>query len=324
MLRPTRPLVILVLGLLATAHTAQRAHAQEVLDGLAAVVDDKVITFSQIREMVAPKERAAHEKLEGKELAEAIKQIRTEAINELIDRQLILAYFKKQGFTLPSYLIEDRIATVIREEYNGDRAAFARKLSTFGYTIERFRKEETDKIIVQSMRQQAVKSTPVVPVEKMKAFYREHIKEFTAEEQVQLRMIILRSEEKGTLEQRQALLEEIREKIASGAPFAEMARTYSDDSTATNGGDWGWIQTGTLNETLTKAAMTLKVGQTSRLVTLGNSVYLLFCEAKRPRTVQSFEEARDTIEKVLLSQERQKAQEDWVGRLRKKSYVKIF
>jgi peptidyl-prolyl cis-trans isomerase SurA len=103
-----------------------------------------------------------------------------------------------------------------------------------------------------------------------------------------------------------------------------MARTYSDDSTATNGGDWGWIQTGTLNETLTKAAMTLKVGQTSRLVTLGNSVYLLFCEAKRPRTVQSFEEARDTIEKVLLSQERQKAQEDWVGRLRKKSYVKIF
>ncbi|MEI6714687.1 MAG: peptidylprolyl isomerase [Verrucomicrobiota bacterium] len=324
MLRTHRKLAVLAMSIMAATATIQNTHAQDVLDGLAAVVDDKVITFSQIREMVAPKERAAHDKLEGKELAEAIKKIRLDAINELVDRQLILAYFKKQGYSLPSYLIEDRIATVIREEYNGDRAAFARKLATFGYTIERFRKEEMDKIIVQSMRQQVVKSTPVLPVEKLREFYQQHIKDFSTEEQTQISMIILRSSEKGNLEQRQQLLEEIRGKITAGTAFAEMARTYSDDSTAEAGGDWGWIQPGMLNETLSKAAFALKAGQTSKVLTLGDSAYLLHCDAKRPRVVQSFDEARDTIEKVLVSQERQKAQEEWVARLRKKAYIKIF
>jgi peptidyl-prolyl cis-trans isomerase SurA len=324
MMRSLRPLLMVALSSLGALLATDRCHAQQVLDGLAAVVDDQVITFSQIREIVGPKERAAHEQLQGKELEEKVKQIRTEAINELVDRQLIIAHFKKQGYSLPPYLIEDRIAAVIREEHNGDRAAFARKLAAFGYTIERFRKEEMDKIIVQSMRQQVVKTTPVIPSERIAAFYREHLKDFTAEEQVQLRMIILRSAEKGSLEQRQKLMGEIRAKIQGGAAFAEMARTYSDDSTAESGGDWGWVQDGTLHETLSKAALSLKAGQTSKPLTLGDSVYLLYCESKRPRTVQTLEEARDTIEKVLLSRERQKAQEQWIARLRKKAYIRIF
>lgn len=297
---------------------------QEVLDGLAAVVNDQPVTFSQVRELVGAKERAAAEQFQGAELSEKIKKIRVEAIDELINRQLILQYFKEKGYQLPSYLIEDRIATIIREEHNGDRAAFARKLAAFGLTIERFRKEEMDRIIVQSMRQQAVKATPVVPLEKLKAFYKEHLRDFTTDEQAQLRMIILRSNEKGSIEQRQRFLEEIRQKVAGGAKFADMAKLYSEDNTAENGGDWGWVQAGTLNETLSKAATGLNPGQTSKPVVIGNTAYLLYCEAKKPRVVQSFEESRDIVEKVMIGQERQKAQEEWIAKLRKKAYIKIF
>ncbi len=304
--------------------STQLASGQEVLDGVAAVVNDQPVTFSQVRELVGAKERAISEQFQGAELGEKIKKIRTEAIEELINRQLILQYFKEKGFQLPPYLIEDRIATIIREEHNGDRAAFARKLAAFGLTIERFRKDEMDKIIVQSMRQQAVKSTPVVPLEKLKSFYKEHLPEFTTEEQIQLRMIILRSNDKGSPEQRQRFLEEIRQRVAGGAKFADLAKLYSEDNTAESGGDWGWVQAGTLNETLSKAATGLKPGQTSKPVFIGNTAYLLFCEAKKPRVVQGFEESRDIVEKVMLGQERQKAQDEWIAKLRKKAYVKIF
>jgi parvulin-like peptidyl-prolyl isomerase len=300
------------------------ARAQEVLDGLAAVVNNSPVTFSQVRELVAAREKAASEHFQGAELNEKIKQIRTEAISELIDRQLILQYFKEKGFQLPPYLIEDRIATVIREEHNGDRAAFARKLASFGYSIERFRKEEMDKIIVQSMRQQVVKSSPVIPLDKLKSFYKEHIKEFTTEEQIRLRMIILRSADKGTPEQRKRFLEEIRGKVAGGAKFSELAKLYSEDTTAESGGDWGWVNPGTLNDTLAKAATDLKPGQMSKPVIMGTSAYLLFCEEKKPKSVLGFEESRDTIEKVMVTQERQKAQEEWISKLRKKAYIKIF
>lgn len=298
--------------------------AQEVLDGLAAVVNNSPVTFSQVRELVAARERAASEQLQGAELNEKIKQIRTEAISELIDRQLILQYFKEKGFQLPPYLVEDRIATVIREEHNGDRAAFARKLASFGYSIERFRKEEMEKIIVQSMRQQVVKTSPVIPLDKLKAFYREHIKEFTTEEQMHLRMVILRSADKGTPEQRKKFLEEVRTKVSQGAKFADMAKLYSEDSTAESGGDWGWVNPGSLNDTLAKAAGELKPGQMSKPIVMGTSAYLLFCEEKKAKSVLGFEESRDTIEKVMVTQERQKAQEEWIAKLRKKAYIKIF
>jgi hypothetical protein len=67
------------------------AHAQEVLDGLAAVVNDQPITFSQVRELVAAKEKAASEQFQGKELSEKIKQIRVEAIDELVGAATIVA-----------------------------------------------------------------------------------------------------------------------------------------------------------------------------------------------------------------------------------------
>jgi peptidyl-prolyl cis-trans isomerase SurA len=321
-LKPLLQVVQVVM--LALVMASGEAHGQEVLDGLAAVVNDQPVTFSQVRELVGARERAASEQFQGAELSDKVKKIRVEAIDELINRQLILQYFKEKGYQLPSYMIEDRIATIIREEHNGDRAAFARKLAAFGLTIERFRKDEMDKIIVQSMRQQAVKSSPVVPVDKLKAFYREHLAEFTTEEQVQLRMIILRSNDKGSPEQRQRFLEEIRQRVAGGAKFADLAKLYSEDNTAENGGDWGWVQAGTLNETLSKAASGLKPGQTSKPVFIGNTAYLLFCEAKKPRVVQSFEESRDIVEKVMVGQERQKAQEEWIAKLRKKAYIKIF
>jgi parvulin-like peptidyl-prolyl isomerase len=304
--------------------SASSLHAQEVLDGLAAVVNNTPVTFSQVRELVASRERAAAEQFQGAALNEKIKQIRTEAIEELIDRQLILQYFKEKGFQLPPYLIEDRIATVIREEHNGDRTAFARKLASFGYTIERFRKEEMDKIIVQSMRQQAVKAPSSVSQDKVKAFYKEHVKEFTTEEQIHLRMIILRSSEKGSPEQRKKFLEEVRTKVAGGAKFSEMAKLYSEDNTAESGGDWGWVSPGTLHDTLAKAASDLKTGQVSKPILMGDSAYLLYCDEKKPKAVLSFEESRDTIEKVLLSKERQKAQEEWIAKLRKKAYIKVF
>ena len=313
-----------VVGAVTAGIMPASATAQEVLDGLAAVVNDQPITFSQVRELVGPKERVIVEQFQGKELNEKIKQIRTEAINELIDRQLILQYFKEKGYQLPQYLIEDRINTIIREEHQGDRAAFARKLATYGLTIERFRKEETDKIIVQSMRSQAVKAPPSIPLDKMKAFYKEHLADFTTEEQIQLRMIILRSSDKGSPQQKQKFLEEIRERVAGGAKFSDLAKLYSEDNTAESGGDWGWIQTSSLNETLAQAAATLKPGQTSKPVTMSGSAYLLYCEAKKPKIVQSFDESRDIVEKVMLGQARQTAQEEWVAKLRKKAYIKVF
>lgn len=301
------------------------SRGEEMLDGLAAVVNDEPITISRVWEQIGPKRRAARETLRGEELASKLQQLQKEALDELIDRKLIVDYFKQKGYQLPAYILEDRIATIIREEHQGDRTAFSRKLASFGYTMERFRKEEMDKIIVASMRRQAVKTNPVISAERLRAFYKEHVAEFSSPEKVHLRMIVLRSSERGSPEEKIRFLEEVRTKVKEGSKFEELARLYSEDAdTAKKGGDWGWIEADTLNETLSKTAFALKPGKTSDPVSIGTTVYLLYCEERQNKAVQTFEESRDTIEKVIQAQDRQKAYEEWIAGLRKKAYIKVF
>ena len=133
-------------------------------------------------------------------------------------------------------------------------------------------------------------------------------------------MLVLR----GADENRKKMLEEIRSKIVAGAPFEDLARMYSEDSNQEQGGDWGWINRKTLNETLSNVAFKLKAGEVSKILELGDSYYLLYCEAKKPTVTKPFAEVRPELEKKLVQQERQKAQQEWIAKLRKKAYIKIY
>ena len=296
---------------------------QEVLDGIAAVVNEDVITFSQVRDLVGPIEKSARDQLKGNELVEKIKEIRLKAINDLIDRQLILQEFKKQKFNIPEHFVDDRIATIVREEFGGDRAAFVRTLAAQGFTLEKFKQAETEKMIVQAMRGQNVKGDSTVPAEKIQAYYQAHRDKYTSEEQIKLRMIAIR---KGEAENagRRKMIEEIREKIVGGAEFQDLARMYSEDPTQENGGDWGWVNRRTLNDSLAKTAFAMKPGQVSQVIELGNSYFLLIVEAKKAAETKPLSVMRDEIEKELLQGQRQAALSEWAGKLRKKAYIKMF
>ncbi len=299
------------------------APAQQVLDGIAAVVNDDVITFSQVRELIGSSEMAARQQLKGEELDTKIKEIRVRAINDLIDRQLILQEFYKNKFNIPDHFIEDRVQTIIREEFGGDRAAFVRTLAAQGYTLDKFKLMEKEKMIVQAMRSQNVKGDVIIPESRIQEYYQKNRQEYTDDDQIKLRMIAIRKAENGS-DSRRGMIEEIRSKIVEGAEFQDLARMYSEDSTQDQGGDWGWINRRTLNEDLAKVAFRLKPGQVSEVIELGNSYYLLIVEAKKNATVKPFAALRDEIQAKLMQEERQRRTEEWVARLRKKSYIKMF
>jgi len=292
-----------------------------VLDGIAAVVNSEVVTFSQVRELVAPKEKQAHDTLKGTELVEKIKEIRLEAINDLIDRALIIQDFKKNGFTIPDYFIDERIASVIKDDFGADRQAFLRTLAAQGYTLDKFREFQRDMIIVSEMRKQAVKGITAVSEPKINDYYKEHVEEYSQPEQIKLRMIAMHGVDNSA---RRKEMDEIRQKIIDGAEFGDLARMYSEDSTQEASGDWGWIDRKKLNESLTKIAFSLKPGEVSQVVEMGGNFYLLFCEAKKPATVKPLKDVHDEIEKALLQTQRQQEQQEWLQKLRKKAFIKVY
>jgi parvulin-like peptidyl-prolyl isomerase len=319
-------LLLFLLLFTAFLNPVLRAAEPEVIDGVAAVVNGDVITFSQVQEVSGPRERTLREQYTGVDLVEKIKEARLAALNDLIDRQLIIQEFKKKQFTIPEYVIEDQVQSIIREEFAGDRQAFLRTLNAQGYTMNKFREIQRDKVIVGAMRQNTIKGAFSATPQQVQAYYDANRQEFATPEQLKLRMIVLNADplDANSADSTRKMADEIRNKVKGGADFATMAKTYSMDGTAESGGDWGMVDRKTLNQQLTDVAFGLSPGEVSQVVQIGDSFYILFCENKKTSSFIPLPEVRDGIQKKLEQVQRQKATQKWIDSLREKAYIRIY
>ena len=303
------------------------AFAQEaqVVDGIAAVVNGDVITFSQVRQLSAPREKLLRSQFTGQELENKLQEVRKLALKDLIDRRLIIQAFKKESFQIPDHIVDQRVHDIVRESFGGDRNTFVKTLEAQNYSLGEFKEKEMERIIVQAMRSHNVKTNYIISPTKIEEFYRKHRDLFTTKEEIKLRMIMISGQkDTGNAQAQKALAEEVLGKLASGGEFEQVAQIYSEDSTKENGGDWGWIQRNTLAAPLEKFAFNMPVGRISSIIDYAGNYYILKVEDKRGGTTKSLAEARADIEKKLIQDEAAQIQERWIASLRQKAYIRQF
>ncbi len=297
----------------------------EVVDGVAAVVNGDVITYSQVRDLVGPREKLLRAQFSGNDLISKIKEAREAALRDLIDRQLIIQAFKSENYQIPDHFIEERMHDIIQSDFGGDRNTFIKTLEAQNFTMGEFKKMEMEKMIVQAMRSRNVKLDLAVSPVKVEEYYKAHREEFTSKEQVKLRLIMIPSHASdGEAAAQKAMAQEIFSKLNHGAEFERMAQLYSEDSTRENGGDWGWVDRKTLAAPLEKAAFALNTGKISNIIEFSGNYYILKVEDRHGGETRSLEQARADIEKKLMHDEAQALQEKWLASLRSKAYIKTF
>ncbi|MDL5050390.1 SurA N-terminal domain-containing protein [Oscillatoria amoena NRMC-F 0135] len=311
--------------------------AQDVVDGIAAIVNDSVITFSQVKQQVDRQEQALRDALRDNpdEMVKRVKALRLEALNALIERELILQEFKKQGFDLPDRYVEARLRETIEQQFDGNRAAFIKTLEAQGLSMQEFREDMKKNLIVQAMRQQNTDAGNFVSPFKVEAYYQENIDQFVTPDQIKLRMIFLR---KGLFKEefktsdgeivekdpQLVLAQEILKKLNTGSDFSSLAQAYSEDSKRNDGGDWGWVDKNTLRKEISDVAFRLRPGQISHVIDLDEGYYIIQIENFKKGGTQSLEEVRLQIEGQILQEQRLDQQRKWIDRLKQKSYIKMF
>jgi peptidyl-prolyl cis-trans isomerase SurA len=324
-----RPFFIAVFTVLAFAVSPLSRGAlaadHEIVNGIAAIVNGDVITYSQVHDLVEPRERLLRSQFQGDELIAKIKEARLAALKDLIDRQLIIQSFNKEGYQIPEHYVDQQIEEVIHDSFGGDRNTFIKTLQAQNFTLGEFRKMETEKMMVQAMRAKNAKPSTIIPPAKIDEYYRQHRDQFSSKEEVKLRMIMIPgTDSSGSSGAQKALAEEILGKLVHGAEFDGMARIYSEDSTRESGGDWGWVERKTLAPPLEEAAFNLAVGKLSKIIELGGNYYILKVEDKRGGVARPLAEVRAEIQKKLEQEEAQRVQERWLTSLRQKAYIKTF
>ena len=135
--------------------------------------------------------------------------------------------------------------------------------------------------------------------------YEKHKSDFMQPEERRARHILIRvSPTASKADQAAALkkIEAIQAKLKAGADFATLARKYSQDSTAANGGDLGYFTKGTMVAAFDKAAFSMKPGQISGVIKTPFGYHLIQLEAIKPAGPKPFAEVKDQIRNQLIQQ----------------------
>jgi len=151
----------------------------------------------------------------------------------------------------------------------------------------------------------------------LKRYYAQHIGEYQVSERVKASHILFKTEAK-TPEEIAATEKKARDALAqirSGGDFAELARSNSEDSSASKGGDIGWIVRGQAVKEFEDAAFNMKPGQVSDLIKTTYGIHIVKVFDKQAAHLQTFEEVRDQIREQLEKQHLAEAQQVLASKL---------
>ena len=167
-------LALLPIYCVAFAQEPQQSQQPQVVDGIAAIVNGDVITYSQVRQLSAPREKLLRSQFTGQDLENKLQEVRKLALKDLIDRRLIIQAFKKESFQIPDHIVDQRVHDIVRESFGGDRNTFVKTLEAQNYSLGEFKEKEMERIIVQAMRSHNVKTNYIISPTKIEEFYRKH------------------------------------------------------------------------------------------------------------------------------------------------------
>lgn len=296
---------------------------------IVAVVDGTPIAASEVQETVRTQEQIIRYQFanDPARINKELSILREGAVDSLIDRELLLAEFRKLGGVIKAQYVDDDINGIIRESFKGNRDAFVDELAKSGMSVKKFREVREKMVIMNVMRARNSGEHPPATPREVQDYYDKHVDKWREGDQIKISTITIpkfSGEAGSTPEKQKKLAQELRTKVVNGADFAATAKTYSQDSRAEYGGAWDFMAKTDMMPAIANAAMELKTGGISPVLDMETSYIIVACDAKKLGTAPDLEKMRPEIEK-MINQEKSKANIDkWMDSIRKKHVIKRF
>ncbi len=313
---------------LASASLAPVAPAQE--NGIAAVVNGRCILRSEVEELIRASSVALRQRVNSREEYEAeLKTLRSKVLDDLVNQELILHEFEPFAAQFNSR-VEANAKESIKKQFvdgmfKGDRAKFLEELKNSGIQYKKFYEQQKKNVIVEMMRGYFAKGdTQYITDQEKAAWLKKHESMFREDVKLKLWSITIPGQAPGkTPADQQALAKDVRTRLMNGSDFSSMAKTYSGDSKREAGGSWDWVDKKTLDDSFWPIVSKVPTGKISEIVPMGGSYYIFWVEARTEGKMKPKEEVDQVVERGVQVDKRQKANADWMAKLRKKATITI-
>lgn len=238
----------------------------QLVDRVAAVVNENVISYRDLTDRMAftmKNLRAEPNEAQKKDLMES-------QMDNLVDEELIRAYAEERGYTVDKNQIEAAIATMEQQSKQkpGSFKAFAGK---YYNTAE---KEIKTTVLKSIISEHELKPRVVVGEDEVNRIVKSIIARQDELDEKELAQIFIPVTEPKQAATARRTVERLYTQLKDGASFVDLARTYSRDRSATEGGKIGWFRSGELIPDIDAAVKPLKKGEITKPVQSSNGWHI--------------------------------------------------
>ena len=237
--------------------------------------------------------------------------------NEMIDRKLILKAASESKMTMQDWVVENRIRDIVKKAFEGDRNKLMETLAKQKISYPEWHARMKDDMIVGAMRWNVIDKNITASPSAMRKEFTEHPDRYAIGAKASVSVILLKPEDVAKKKEIDAALKE--------KDFAEIAKAYSADSHAAEGGLWkDVVPSEVFRPEIAAEIAKMPKGTISDWVELSGWNFLIRKDDETPGVKRTFAEAYDDIEMNVREELAKKAYDAWIERLRAETYIRVY
>lgn len=305
---------------------------RRVVNRIAATVNGRPITANEVTFRLMPigAQLAALYPRQGVEFHRELAKAKNEIINDLVERELVMSEFETKGYMIRDSIIDQEINRMVIDDYNGNRDRFLQELTGSGMTIRGFRDSTRKKLIVMMMRSTKYdQEIPPTPDEVNREYNKtKHMYRDLTKDRITYKKIFIPAmgdDPTQTPEVQLELSELIAKEIKSGrGTFEDMAKRYSRDSYAQEGGHWPEIERSQLSAEFAAIIFNAREGEVLGPLIDPNGLTIVVVQKKKLASPPPLSEIRERVDAEVRAKRSNERYKQWVNRLRNKALIKVY
>jgi foldase protein PrsA len=269
-----------------------------------------ILAIGVLLSFALPKDKAVA-KVDGETISkdelydEMVKQYGAATAEQLIADKIVASEAKKEKVTITDKELNEEVDK-LKESYGGEEV-FNQMLESNNTTVDVLKDDLKNYLTIRKLLEPQIKITD----EELQTYFDENKDSFGEAEQVKASHILVADE---------ATAKEIKQKLADGADFAELAKEYStDEGTKENGGELGFFAKGTMVTEFDDVAFTLPVNEISDPVKTDYGYHIIKVEEKKEAKEANFDDSKKEIKETLIQQKMETEYSTWLEE-KKKDY----
>ena len=299
-------LLTLAIGICAIA-------SAEVVDRIVAVVNNEIITLSDLNKATLPYRKSIEgSQNSGEKKQELIQTLERDVLKKLIDRSLTFQEAAKYNIGVSKEEVDSAINNFMTAK-KMDPEELETALAADGLTLKDYQLKMKKEILQSRLISRAVRSQVIITDADIKTYYDSHVDAFTGVKKYHLRNILMENE---------ADLAAIEPKIGNPDSFEQLAREHSIGSNASDGGDLGVFDINNFSEEIKISLQALEKGEHTPVLYVGQGYQVLFVADILMEGNKTLVQARDQIENILYKEKAEKRFKEWIESLKTHAHIK--